>query len=111
MREALKYVTKFTKETTGQFAGFPDPSLIARLAYVFQGARRVRTRGLFYNLPSPEEILETPIDTQPVACPECFARLTIFDPETWVKMHAGNHANTLHLKQGNKFFYSCAPPT
>lgn len=109
LKEALKYVTKFSKNKNGQFAGFPAPELIAQLAFVFHGARRVRTRGLFYAMPTVEEILEEE-DRQPEACPECLARLVIFDPQMWDKMHSGSDLDLLHLKQRNKFHVRTTSP-
>jgi len=109
LKEALKYVTKFSKNKSGQFAGFPAPEMIAQLAYVFHGARRVRTRGLFYAMPTVEEILEEQ-DDQPVACPECFARISIFDVVTWDRFHCGTSLDLLHLKQRNKFHARTTSP-
>lgn len=109
LKEALKYVTKFSKAKNGQFAGFPAPELIAQLAYVFHGARRVRTRGLFYDMPTIEEIVEE-TDSQPVSCPECLSRIVIFDPVMWDSMHCGTRMDLLHLKQRNKFHARTTSP-
>lgn len=111
LKEALKYVTKFSKSTNGAFAGFPAPEMIAQLALVFHGARRVRTRGLFYDMPTVEEILaEEDLLDQPEACPECLARIVRFDPQMWESMHARSTLDLLHLKQRNKFHVRTTSP-
>lgn len=110
LKEALKYVTKFSKERTGAYAGFPDAEMIARLAQVYHATRRVRTRGLFYNLPTPEEIIEAGDDNKPVACPECLNRLVMFSPESWDMQHPEMTCRQLHLKLRNKFHARATSP-
>lgn len=65
LRETLKYVTKFAID--GQAA---DPHLIARIHQILFGHRRVRSYGLFFNIPEP-----TQDDQQHGTCPECQSEL------------------------------------
>lgn len=59
--EVLKYVTKLSEV---------QPQDIPLLHEVIKGSRRVRSRGVFYNLPDEEERKKD--------CPECGQRLTLW---------------------------------
>lgn len=111
LKETLKYISKFEKATAGDYRGYARPEEIARLAQVFNKLRRVRTRGLFYNLPSESEIAEQDIDARPVVCPECLSILVTFEPSHWDKMHPEMKCRQLHLKRETKFLQrDKAPP-
>lgn len=67
LKETLKYVTKFAVD--GQAA---KPNLVAQVFHILHGRRRVRSKGLFYNIPpTPEEEEEHGL------CPECQKELEV----------------------------------
>src|SRR5213075_3589435 len=80
VKETLKYISKFEKATSGTFSGFALPKEIQLLALVFDKLRRVRTRGIFYALPSEKQVCDETEDEKPVCCPICLSKLVTFDP-------------------------------
>lgn len=110
LKETLKYISKFEKATSGEFSGYAIPKEICLLAQVFQKLRRVRTRGIFYNLPTEEQVSlceETQADT---TCPVCLSRLVTYDPFEWDKQHPEMKARSLYLKRETKFSERATSP-
>lgn len=114
LKEVLKYISKFEKATHGEFSGFARPTEIVALAKVFNNMRRIRTRGLFYNLPDEREISDQ-VETNPTICPTCAAdgkivRLVCFEVDYWNKHYPQYHTKSLHLKRDIKFYAKSASP-
>lgn len=114
LKEVLKYISKFEKQTHGEFSGFATPKEIVSLAKVFNNMRRIRTRGLFYNLPD-ERAIESEIEVNPTFCPTCAADgkivpLVCFEVEFWNKMYPQYHTRSLHLKRDIKFSAKATSP-
>lgn len=103
LKETLKYISKFEKATTGSFSGFALPQEICLLAKVFHKLRRVRTRGIFYNLPTEEQVYLCEDSETPSACPICLSRIVTYDPYDWDRMHPEMRARSLYLKRETKF--------
>ena len=99
--EAVKYSVKFWKRDKKGDVSFVPPELMPKLAMLLKGMRRVRTSGVFYNIPEPEK--------EPFCCSQCDAEMlrlgvehyevwqeTGFFPEEW------DEAKRLNLILANK---------
>jgi len=96
--ESLKYCAKFwkTDPETGEVIRL-DPDLVPRLLAVLKGTRRVRSYGIFYNVPDP--------DPRPVVCPCCNRSMIKLSPVEWniyVKTGWLPDLQELNLRLGNK---------
>lgn len=106
LKEAIKYATKFwSKDREGNIKYIP-PELIPTLVKVLEGTRRIRTFGIFYNVP--------PIETKPV-CADCGADCKVIWPDDWqLYIETGwsglEFRKELHLKPGNKSVFGNDPP-
>jgi hypothetical protein len=79
IREVLKYVTKFSNE--GELIA---PKLLARIIQLLHGTRRVRSFGLFYNLPDLEIEQNPTDDLEPGQSCDCGACLIVNPVNTWL---------------------------
>lgn len=82
--ETLKYSTKFwsTDKVTGEIK-YIDPSLMPKLMLILKGTRRVRSSGVFYNIPEPEN--------EPLCCADCgheMSRVRIKEWHLWLSKGA-----------------------
>lgn len=103
VKETLKYVAKFTKSFAvadgDQVKLLPDPKFLARLAYVFHGTRRIRSRGCFYGI--EDEVEENGVIEE--LCPKCGSPLVALLPGYWQSLHSGSDLDLLYLKRVDKF--------
>lgn len=105
VQEVLKYCTKFWREDDDGNRKMIDPDVIPKLAAVLKGQRRIRTYGLFYNIPEPER------HDKECLCEVCNAPMTkvwrsdyeVFRQTgmTWQEI-ADSLNETLNLKTANK---------
>jgi hypothetical protein len=97
LSEVIKYATKIS---------MLKPELMPVLLAAIARTRRVRCRGAFYNLPQPEK--------EHKVCPECGARLTLWNTAQFEKWRKGSIGRALFtfdsaalanllLRLGNKF--------
>lgn len=110
LKETLKYISKFEKATSGAHSGFALPKEICLLAQVFHKLRRVRTRGIFYNLPTEEQVYLQEDTQAQTTCPECFSRIVTYDPFDWDRMHPEMRCRSLYLKRETKFSERATSP-
>lgn len=98
----VRGVKKATKEVIKYAAKLTDlePDDIARLHGVIKGSRRIRTRGLFYNVPA------LPKTEEPQVCKKCGSPIENWQPDrfsVWQKNHdSARHDSLLHSILGNK---------
>jgi hypothetical protein len=96
--EALKYATKFWKRNPDGSVNRLDPELVVILRNVLDGVRRVRSYGIFYNLPLPEK--------KEPACPDCASpvvRLSVIEWNVFTETNwLPGDPSLLHLRLGNK---------
>lgn len=99
--EAVKYSVKFWKRDKDGNVSFVPPELMPKLALLLKGTRRVRTSGVFYNIPEPEN--------EPFCCSQCEAemlRLGVEHYEMWQETgffpEEFEHAARLNLILANK---------
>lgn len=99
--EALKYATKFWKQNPdGSIVRLP-PELVVILHEVLTGIRRVRSYGIFYNLPEPAD--------RDLVCPDCqspVVRLSVSEWNVFARTGWLPDEQSLYLRLGNK-----SPPT
>jgi len=76
--EVLKYCTKFWRAEPDGTKKMIDPYLIPALSEVLKGQRRIRTYGLFYGIPKPED------DHTETKCPECNAPMSKIWRSDWL---------------------------
>lgn len=117
--ETLKYSVKFWKidKQTNEYV-YLEPTLMPHLLRVLKGIRRVKSWGVFYQLPKPEK--------EPLKCQECASEMVRFGCENWYKWieHGATYEQLralkesealLHLKLANKskkskLYESHSPP-
>ena len=95
--ETLKYSTKFWKVDDKGEIEYIKPELMPKLLLVLKGKRRVRSTGVFYNIPEPEP--------DAFCCPDCGAEMLRVGLENWhywTEYHAIVDMDALRYKLANK---------
>lgn len=109
IREALKYVEKGIKPKVDPKTGeiletLPAPKLVAQIAKVLHGKRRVFCRGAFRGL--EDDISEPGEDLGETICKQCGSVTEVVTPEVWAAWHYAKYVSALRrqldLKPGNK---------
>lgn len=109
IRETLKYVYKMGKQHTDTSTGevidlLPDPRLVARIALVLRGKRRVFLRGCFRGLEN--DVTEPGADPGETVCRICGSASEFVTLDIWEAFHYGKYVAArwrLDLIPGNKF--------
>ncbi|NIT56289.1 MAG: protein rep [Aliifodinibius sp.] len=91
--ETLKYSTKFWKTGANGEVEYLPPNVIPHLMQVLKGTRRVKSWGVFYNLPE--------IETEDFCCPECGSNMVRMGVEN-LEIYQEGIEHILRFKLANK---------